>query len=501
MQAGRVVLDDSPFVGALSLARRSWTAKKRPSTLPFIPWSHQVPAIRKIKAALGYEDIGAEKSRGEGMSWIAVLLALHDWLFDPMSAVGLVSRTEDACDSPDDPDSLMWKLDWELTKLPKWMVPDFKRTLDDHTLKNKQNGATITGYAATGDVASGGRKKWFLMDELAKFKRPYDTEAMASTQQVTMSRFFVSTPKGNSGAYYELMHEPSSMVRIVLDWTDNETRNRGLYTIIDGHAVPCDPVNNPLPENYEQEIKPFWDELRKKGFRLEGKKRSPWYDHECNRAGYPQSIAQELDRDYGGSMYQVFGHDFFQKAEESVAQPQHRMIVDFDTETIEPHFDLSHDGRLLLWCSLDAFKKPPRGQYVLGADICSGLGGSYTSNSVAWVADAMTLEQVAEYAINTEEPTQFADSCMAIAKFFFDAYLIWEMNYGGGFTKRVEAMGYPNVYRRKIFFKRGKQKRVSLGWHTDDQTKAAMFGDLSRSVRTGELKIRSSARWPSADST
>ena len=468
--------------------------KKRPSVLPFIPWTNQVPAIRRIKSALGYEDIGAEKSRGEGMSWIAVLLALHDWLFDPLSAVGLVSRTEAACDSPDDPDSLMWKLDWELMKLPKWMVPEFKRTREDHNFKNLRTGSTITGYAATADVASGGRKKWFLMDELAKFPRPADREAMASTQQVTMSRFFVSTPKGNSGAYYELMHEPSNMVRIVLDWTDNETRNRGLYYLVAGHAVAVDPVLNPLPFGYEEEIKPIWDRLRKKGFKLEGKKRSPWYDRECDRPGAtPQSIAQELDRDYGGSMYQVFGHDFFAKAEESVRAPEHRLIVDYNTETLEPCFDTAPDGRLSVWSPLDMQKRPPRGQYVVGVDICSGLGGSYTSNSSACVFDLMNMQQVAEYTVNTEEPTAFADSCIAICKYFYDAYLIWEMNFGGGFTIRVKKFGYPHVYYRDILFKRGRKKRQEMGWYTDERSKGAMFGDLSRAVRMGELKLRSDA--------
>jgi hypothetical protein len=57
--------------------------KKQPNAMPFIPWDHQVPAILEIRDKLGYEDIGVLKSRGEGMSWIAVLFAVHDFLFDP----------------------------------------------------------------------------------------------------------------------------------------------------------------------------------------------------------------------------------------------------------------------------------------------------------------------------------------------------------------------------------------------------------------------------------
>ena len=67
-----------------------------------------------------------EKARGEGMSWIAVYIALHDWVFaipgTRMVSIGVVSRNLEMADSPDDPASLGWKFDWALKRLPKWMV-------------------------------------------------------------------------------------------------------------------------------------------------------------------------------------------------------------------------------------------------------------------------------------------------------------------------------------------------------------------------------------------
>src|SRR5262245_238593 len=53
--------------------------KKLPHVIPFITWPHQDKAIRIITEHLGFKDIGVDKSRGEGASWIAVTLALHDW--------------------------------------------------------------------------------------------------------------------------------------------------------------------------------------------------------------------------------------------------------------------------------------------------------------------------------------------------------------------------------------------------------------------------------------
>jgi hypothetical protein len=471
-----------------------------PNIIPFIPWDHQIPVIREIDEHLGFRDIGMEKSRGEGASWIAVLFSLHRWLFRQMSAIGLVSRTENAVDNPDDPDSLMWKLDWELEQLPRWMggVKDkeYKRTLSDHTLKNLRNGSTITGYAATGDVASGGRKLFFLADELAKFPRGPDREAMASTQHVTDSRFVVSTPKGSEGAYYELMHEPSNMVKLVLDWQMNPTRNRGMYTFVDGVPVAVDPVNNPLPDNYNPPTKKILDlfsRLRRKGFVLERRKRSPWYDRECDRPGAtPQNIAQELDRDYGGSAYRFFGDEFFRAAEKTVLQPVSRGVVTYHPETLEPEFQTTRDGPVQLWCNLDVQNSPPESTYVVGADISSGLGGSYTSNSVVEVVDVLTMEQVMEYAINTVSPTEFAEHCVAIAKWFHDAYLIWEANGpGAAFTNRAKALSYPNVYYRSVLWRRGSKKTKEMGWWSDTRTRQALFGEVRRRVVAGTLKLRS----------
>jgi len=113
-----------------------------PEVIPFIPWTHQEPLIRKIREHLGFEDIGVEKSRGEGMTWIALLMALHDWIFaipgTRMVTIGIASRTVEMLDTPGDMNTLFPKLDWELDRLPKWMVGkknvDYRRLLKDHTL-------------------------------------------------------------------------------------------------------------------------------------------------------------------------------------------------------------------------------------------------------------------------------------------------------------------------------------------------------------------------------
>ena len=475
--------------------------KKMPMVIPFITWEHQDPVIISARNTLGFDDVGIEKSRGEGASWIFILLALHDWLFQPMSAIGFISRTEMAVDNPDDPDSLMWKLDWELTKLPPWMAgerdKDYMRNVSRHILKNLRNGSQVVGYTATGDVTTGGRKYWIMFDELAKFPRPADTHAMASTQHVTESRALISTPKGAEGEYYRIMHAPSNMVKLVLDWKQNETRNKGLYKLEHGVPVAADSKENPLAAEYSppnQEVLDMFSRLRQNGFKLENKLRSPWYDRQCDRPGAtPQSIAQELDRDYGGSVYRIMGPEFFKKAEGTVMPFRYDGGIQYATAKLPMTIEEAKGGPIKVWCNLDHNMRPPIRPYAVGVDVSSGLGGSHTSNSVIQVIDLISMEQVMEYATNVVEPSEFAEQAMSICKWFHDAYLAWEINYGGGFSKRVKEVGYPNVFMRTVWTKRGRRKTQDIGWHTNPSSKEAGFSDYIRMITQGEVKIKSRA--------
>lgn len=208
----------------------------------------------------------------------------------------------------------------------------------------------------------------------------------------------------------------------------------------------------------------------------------------------PQNIAQELDRSYGGSMFRIYTEDFNARAESSVRIPFTRGMLGYHSESLEPDFETSSNGQFLLWVNLDGRRRPPRSMYVIGADISTGLGGAYTSNSTLEVVDIVTMEQVAELATNTMDPVDFADLAIASSKWFWGAYLIWEANGpGAAFTKRVIAQKYPNIYYRTALFKRGgkRLKTKEPGWWSDNKSREAMHSELSRSVRTGELVLRS----------
>lgn len=469
---------------------------QRPHTIPFITWEHQDEPFKIIRANLGLKDIGVQKSRTQGFSWALTFFALHDWIFFPESKVALVSSTEKRVDDPEDPDSLFWKLDKSLRMFPNWMVgerdKDWKRNIDRHTLTNLRNGSRITGYACTGDLARGGRAKWFGMDELASWERGPDEDAMRSTQQVTKSRLLISTPEGDNGAYYRAMHEPSSIVKISVSWKDNPTQNRGMYRHVNNKPVAIDPDKNPLPDGYHVNNVDMFLRLRRKGFQLSGEIRSPWYDSECDRANAsPQSIARELDMDYGGSKHNFFSPEFFAVAEQHTMNPFCSGTLDYDDEDLTPEFLPSPDGPVKLWMKLDVANRPPPHSFVVGVDISHGTGGSHTSNSAIVAFDTITMDQVLRVVSKTDSPDKWCDLSIAICKWLNDAYLIYEANGpGAAYGKRLITRRYPNIFMRLKESVKVRRRTKAPGWWSSSGTKEIAFNEFHRSVRSEEIRVR-----------
>ncbi|MHC4181339.1 MAG: hypothetical protein ACYSWU_27900, partial [Planctomycetota bacterium] len=376
---------------------------------PFATWPHQDPAIIALDEAISRSeganapvDVVIDKSRGQGATWMCLLVILRRWLRDEMFSAGLVTRTEDTVDSLRDPDALMWKIVWALKMLPPWMRPEGlnltkHRNVTEHSLLNPMNGASIVGYSATGDVARGGRKSVFMMDELATFKPGDDYSALNSTQHVTDCRFLVSTFRGDSGAYYEAATSEGNALKIILDWKDNPTQNRNLYEYIDGkiRSISEDKKEqgsliSQIPILREQHTK-----LAMRGYKIADKVRNRWYNEQCLRPGAtPLGIAQELDRNPKGTVAKVFSPEAINNVKTLCARPplvRGRLV--FDPESLDvrsPWVSESDVGELKLWCQPGLDGILPIGSYVIGVDISAGTAGDYSSNSVACVINKMT---------------------------------------------------------------------------------------------------------------
>ena len=472
----------------------------RPEVIPFIPWTHQRPAIEEILLHLGYRDIGLEKARGEGASWVCLMIILWRWLFWDMQAFGLVSRNELAADNPEDPDSLGWKIDWQMSKLPLWMVGkknvDYTRNVSKHTWINKRNGSAITAYPATGDLASGGRKTAFFMDELSKFPRGPDEEAMSATEPVTNCRLLVSTPAGAEGAYYRCMTEASSMVKIVLDWTKNPTRNKDLFRLDVSMRILTRPDGTEMSGAFH---KWFFSPdvvgvLNRRGFDMTNKTKlwSPWYVERCLRPQMtPKKIAQEYDRDYGGSSSRFFPSGIIELLIERSRKPttQGEIVVNYDKQEVVG-FTQMREGRCKLWVGLVGHRPPP-GDYVVGCDISTGHGGTMSSASTIIVVNRKTGTKVFEYANPVIKPEALAILAVAVCKWFKsvakgDAYLIWEGNGpGGAFRNALWETTFRNVYYRRPHKSPNAKDTKEPGWWSGKEQKRDLLSKYRHALIEG----------------
>ena len=475
--------------------------RPRPLVIPFVTWPNQDPAIAELESALGHRDVGIEKSRGEGASWICLMVLLKYWIFgDPIDsdiqrfAFGLVSRTEEAVDDPDDPDSLMWKLDFQLRKLPNWMVPKLERKTQKHLLKNRETESTIVGYSAVGDVASGGRKTAFLMDEMAKFKIGNDYAAMSSTQYVTDCRFVVSTFKGNHGYYYDAMRGPeSSMKKVILDWKDNPTRNRGLYTINRGHVKPLSQEINPVPDGYGKKSRKIIEIIRNRGFQIESKIRSPWYDEQCVRTGAtPASIAEELDRDPERSGSPFFDPNVLQRLRGKCTEPHSVGNLDYVKISYLPdRFIENPRGDWRLWTEILATGRPGNGEdYVMGIDVAAGGGGALSSNSCISVS-TVKGNKVAEFASPRVLPQDLARMAYAAGSWFKGpggpAFLVFESNgsTGAQFAREIIDLDYPRLYLDKMETTLVQKHTLKPGFHNQAGNRGILYGGYRQALADG----------------
>ena len=473
-----------------------------PKRLPFITWEHQNKAIVEIFNRLGVKDVGVPKSRGEGMSWMACYFALHFWLFQKGSAVGLVSRDESLASDSDNPDSLIWKILYALQFLPTWMKgeekKDWKFLKSSCDLVNiKNGGASIVASSATGNVFRGGRKTWILKDEFAFFKPNEAGEALASSGGVTDSRLFVSTVNGPHTEFQRVITEASNMKVVRIDWKDNEVRNRGLYKFKDGKPIAIDPENNPLPEEYNpptQEILDLFSALRSRGYDLEKGERSPWYDNECARPGYtPQRIAQEYDMDASGTQALVFDKEFFVKGNRFVEPPITVGNIEVK-EDLKVDFIKSSHGRHKFWVPIDSRGNPPPGDYVFGCDAASGNRGAWSSDSAIVGIDRITKKQVYEFAFNGIKPEELGYLLMALGTWFGEAFIGWE-HAGPGTTVTktiIESKLYSNIYYREVIEKGGAKKTKKPGWHPQNaDSRRILFDNISDSMSKEKHIIQS----------
>ncbi len=490
---------------------------------PFITYEFQDEMILKIVDAIeSGVDIGVDKSRDQGASWIILMVFLWYFIFRPMCSFMCVSANAALVDKTGSPGSLFWKIDRGLEYLPSWMRPKLRPLVDRQNMQftNPSNGSTITGAATTGDIARGDRRTAIMMDEFASFEIADARAALEATQKATDCRIYNSTPKGDVNPFADIMLR-LDIPKIHLDWFNHPVQKRGLYTFEKGKLKiidedfwsratvktieGCAPLMRAMisAENEEmaRDVYPFVAQEGK-----DGELRSPYFDNECQRTTARALIAQELKRDYRGSAGQFFDADVLAQLKMATKDPFSVGELDYESLRLQPAgFMPDPKGRLSLWCKLDARGHPVTDrEYVIGVDVSAGTGAS---NSCASVFDRKDHIQVAEFVSRYVRPEAFAEIVAVLARWFCHrsfnargimierpAYVVWEaLGVGSSFGARLWEVGHRRVYFHEDRTKITNKPTKRPGWYPITQVKNDAFTEFRRATAAKELQVCSEA--------
>lgn len=425
-------------------------AGKYPIT-PFVTYPQQDEVFDDVYTSIGFCDVVIEKSRQAGASWLCLMAFLHKWQFSNYLSFLLLSAKLELVDKPDVPKCLFYKLEFGIKNQPLWMQPSFNKTFAK--LVNHDTGSVIDGEATTGDMGRGSTQTCILMDEFASVLE--DEKAVSATRDCTASRIMNSTPapgRGKNCEFYKQTQKPN-IKKVRMHWTDHPVKAEGLY--------------------YDDK----------------GKPRSPWYDKQCERAASPAEIACELDINYEGASSQFFSQDMIERLKGACREPVASGSLLFDEDSLkDAHFEADPKGELLLWDEPPS--KTERNQdgkwsseYTMGVDISYG---TRATNSTFSVTDKKTGTKVAQCSNCTMKPYEWAKLCVAVAKWFNNAFMAWEANGpGSSFGYEVVKTGYRNIFYRKRETRVSPDDTPDYGWYSTPENKQKLLSAYQKGLAEG----------------
>jgi hypothetical protein len=453
--------------------------------VPFITWPVQDKVVTSIdNAIMGGEDLGIDKSREMGATWI-ILAALDKYfLFKPDSQILLLSRNEDFVDQAGNHKSLFWKVDYLHSRLPEWLCPPgvLRRGQKNRThmhVHNELNGSAIDGEATTAHAARGDRRLAVMMDEFAAVQR--GREMRTATADVSPCRIVNSTPI--AGSEYCQWIDSGKIKVLRLPWWEHPEKGKGRYVVQD-------------------EITKKWTI------------RSPFYDIEDERRS-AREMAQELDMDHLQSGELYFEPHIIEQHKALFARPPlyrcdiefiddmgkegvRKMVAKKSSKAVK-FCRRTRNGKLQWWGDL-VDKRPDQSKtYTFGIDISRGQGAS---NSVISIRCNETGEKIGEWADANTPPYDLAEITMAIALWVGGRnprrlpMLIWEMNGPGWDFGRlvVKEYKYPFYYKDAPTGRVTKTVSNKYGWHNSGgQKKEALLSQYRQMIAHGGIINHSEA--------
>ncbi len=176
--------------------------KQEPFNLRFRLFPFQKRLVREVIHAIrNGEDIFIDKTREMGVTYTILATFLWMWMYEPASNFLVGSRKEDYVDNRrggttgNKEESLFGKLDYMISHLPKYMLPEGfnkDRHFNFMSLVNPENGNAISGESSNPNFSRGGRQRAVFLDEFAFWE---DGNAVwGATADTTNCRIIATTP-------------------------------------------------------------------------------------------------------------------------------------------------------------------------------------------------------------------------------------------------------------------------------------------------------------------
>ena len=150
----------------------------------------------------------------------------------------------------------------------------------------------------------------------------------------------------------------------------------------------------------------------------------------------------------------------------------------FEHETKEP-LETRENGIVRVW-QLAA----PGRRYVAFSDTSHGTGGDAAITCVMDVASGVIVADIKSKLL---PPQEFAmHSFNLLDEYYNPLWGIEDNDWGITTIRTAQEMGYRNLYERKT---RDGKPSGKVGWHTDDVSRVALYGDLIQAIHKHHITI------------
>lgn len=465
---------------------------------PIITYPFQDEFILDIQGAIqSGESLIADKSRDQLATYMVLGVFLHGWLFRSHKYM-ISSWKEDEIDSKEDTSTHFGKLRFSIRRLPFFLMPtgwDWKKHSTYMSLQNPENGGTMTGSAASANLASGRREDAIFFDELSKWEA-HASEAWRSASDATKCKVGVWTPKGSGNEAARLMRSDEVKRKHHLFWYLHPEK---CYTsdshleLVKAGAV-YDKVNKRKVQLLEDQSKKI------EGCYLDqfGKLRSQWYDHECETRD-AEDIAENIDCNYLSTGNPVFDTEVCNlrklqsKSPISVGNLHWKIRPMFDTfsnctnrDQLEVEFIPNINGIYKIWEEID---KGWDNGYSISADVAEGLEqGDYDSATALrrfprQNESLLSFKPSVSMSLHAHLKTfEYAEELAKFAVYCGYAWIAPERTGLGLSVIDQLWKYYTKIFHKEVMTKGYPERTDKLGWDTNSQTKPVIVGNLSKLI-------------------